>query len=101
MLTIFSNKPGLKLDNNSCKLAGAAGFEGTADLVPVGDDDDVTALGLAEDSICEGDRSIDGDLVTGSAGACAECIDEVELGFDDHPWDTKSVTVELPEARSI
>jgi len=101
MLTIFSNKPGLKLDNNSCKLAGAAGLEVTADLVPVEDGEDVTVLGVAEDSICEGDRSIDGDLVTVAAGAGAECTDEVELGFDDQPFDTKSVTVELPEARSI
>ena len=87
MLTIFSNKPGFKLDNNSCKLVG--GFDAAVDAA---------ACGGAEWSV--GDvRSSDDDFLTGAAMSASKAVGGGG-SFDVQPLAEKSVS-ELVLVRSI
>ena len=90
MLTIFSNKPGFKLDNNSCKLVG--GFEAAAVVDVCG--------GAAELSVGGDVRSSDGDFLIGAATRASNAVGGGDGSFDVQPLAVKSVS-ELVLVRSI
>ncbi len=89
MLTIFSNKPGFKLDNNSCKLVG--GF--AAAVV------DAAACGGADEWSVGDVRSNDGDFLTGAAMRASKAVGG-GASFEVQPLAEKSVS-ELVLVRSI